>query len=345
MKSSLRIIAALSILALMSCNKDLDVKNNTPRVITDFPTMVVECDVDAPVVEAETSTKVYGFVADPVNAPGRHTVKWKAGDQISQFSVVSAKGTTDLNVGDVLNFSNLRSTLNGADGTTSFAMEIPNLTEEYGKTSGLQTWLCAFYPATTFSDIQVTPEVVNNATRYHVKVKPVSLNIPAEQDGTGWKYSIFYARSATFSAQYNSPIGGGGDNFQLLSVLLRLRLESTKNITKVVLTNTTAYMTGEVKEVTLNYFHGSAVYTNSTLSAGCDKPGNILTIETGEVLPNDLYFAIRELREGTTYTFTFTAEDGTTQSKSFSNPAGWANRKTRKVLSLGTLTLNDNDWH
>lgn len=340
MKSSFRIIAALSILAFMSCNKDLDVKNNTPRVITDFPTIVVECDVDAPVIEAETSTKVYGFVADPVNAPGRHTVKWKAGDQISQFSVVSAKGSTDLNVGDVLNFSNLRSTLRGGDGTTSFAMEIPDLMKEYGASSGLQTWLCAFYPATTFSDIQVTPEVVNNATRYHVKVKPVSLNIPAEQDGTGWKYSIFYARSAAFSAQYNSPVGGGGSKFQLLNAILRLKLNSTKNITKVVLTSSTGYMTGELTEVTLNYFHSNtAVYTNTLPSAGC--PGKTLTIETGDILPDDLYFSIRELREATTYTFTFTAEDGTTTTRSFNNPSGWANRRWKNVYNLGTLTLDD----
>lgn len=345
MKTSFRIIVALSVLALLSCKKDLNV-NNAPKVITDFPTTEVECEVDAPVVDTEVPTKIFGYVADPVNAPGKHTVKWKAGDQISQFSVVSNKGSVaDLNVGDVINFSNFRSTLKNGDGTKVFTMTIPDLMTLYGASSGVATWLCAFYPATTFSDIQVTPEENNGSMRYHVKAIPVSLIIPAVQDGTGWKYSIFYARSATFSAKYNSPVGGGGDDFQLLSVLLRLRLESTKNITKVVLTNTTAYMTGEVKEVTLNYFHGSAVYTNSTLSAGCDKPGNILTIETGEVLPNDLYFAIRELREGTTYTFTFTAEDGTTQSKSFSNPAGWANRKTRKVLSLGTLTLNDNDWH
>ena len=61
----------------------------------------------------------------------------------------------------------------------------------------------------------------------------------------------------------------------------------------------------------------------------------------GEVLPNDLYFAIREVREGTTFTFTFTAEDGTTTTRSFSNPAGYANRKFKKVLSLGTITLDD----
>lgn len=337
MRTTIRIIAAASVLALISCSKELGDKQNTPKLITDFPTTTVECDLDAPVVETETSTKVYGYVADPDNAPGKHTVKWKAGDQISQFSVVSNKGNvTDLNVGDVINFSNLRSTLKNGDGTNTFTMEIPNLKTLYGASSGVATYLCAIYPATTFSDISVAVD----GTKMDVTATPVSLNIPAEQDGTGWKYSVFIARSATFSAQYNNPTGGGKSTFHLMSTLLRLKLNSTKNVTKVVLTNTTGFMTGNVESITMNSFHYAAdVNKNFTLATGC--PGKTLTVETGDVLPNDLYFAIRELREGTTFTFTFTAEDGTTTTRSFTNPAGYSNRKFRKVLSLGTITLDD----
>ncbi len=337
MKTTFRIIAALSVLALLSCNKDLDVKNNTPKVITDFPVIEVECDVDAPVVDAEPETKIYGYVADPENAPGKHTVKWKAGDQISQFSVVSNKGTvTGLNVGDVINFSNLRSTLKNGDGTNTFTMQIPNLQTLYGASSGVATYLCAIYPATTFSDITTTVD----GTKIDVTATPAKLNIADVQDGTGWKYSVFVARSATFSAQYNNPAGGGKSTFHLLSTLLRLKLDTTKPITKVVLTNTTGFMTGDVGSITMNSFHyATDVQKNFSLASGC--PGKTLTIETGEVLPNDLYFAIREVREGTTFTFTFTAEDGTTTTRSFSNPAGYANRKFKKVLSLGTITLDD----
>lgn len=339
MRTTIRIIAAASVLALISCSKELGDKQNTPKLITDFPTTIVECDLDAPVVETETSTKVYGYVADPDHAPGKHTVKWKAGDQISQFSVVYNKGNvTDLNVGDVINFSNLRSTLKNGDGTNTFTMEIPNLQTLYGASSGVATYLCAIYPATTFSDISVAVD----GTKMDVTATPVSLNIPAEQDGTGWKYSVFIARSATFSAQYNNPTGGGKSTFHLISTLLRLKLNSTKNVTKVVLTNTTGFMTGNVESITMNSFHYAAdVNKNFTLATGC--PGKTLTVETGDVLPNDLYFAIRELREGTTFTFTFTAEDGTTTTRSFTNPAGYSNRKFRKVLSLGTITLDD--WH
>ncbi len=339
MRTTIRIIAAASVLALISCSKELGDKQNTPKLITDFPTTTVECDLDAPVVETETSTKVYGYVDDPDNAPGKHTVKWKAGDQISQFSVVSNKGNvTDLNVGDVINFSNLRSTLKNGDGTNTFTMEIPDLKTLYGASSGVATYLCAIYPATTFSDITTTVD----GTKINVTATPVKLNIPDVQDGTGWKYSVFFARSATFSAQYNNPTGGGKSTFNLLSTILRLKLNSTKNITKVVLSNTTGFMTGDVTSVTMNSFHyATDIQKNSSLAAGC--PGKTLTIETGDVLPNDLYFAIRELRDGTDFTFTFTAEDGTETTRSFSNPAGYANRKFKKVLSLGEITLDD--WH
>ena len=346
MKTVNRILVAAIVLGFVSCSKE-NVKENGIKVITDFPLMEVECEVDAPVVESGAAlssspslTKVYGYEADPDNAPGVHTVKWKAGDQISQFSIVYSN-TSAAAFGTLLNFSHLRSTLQNGDGTKQFMMTVPNLQELYGKDSGVSTYLCAIYPATTFSDISVTLD----GSKIHAVATPEKLTIPAEQDGTGWKYSVFIARSATFSAQYNNPAGGGKSTFHLMNVLLRLKLNSSKNITKVVLTNTTGFMTGDVGTINMGYYHYPAdVAKNFTLATGC--PGKTLTVENGgEVLPNDLYFAIREMREGTTFTFTFTAEDGTTATRSLENPAGYANRKMKKVLSLGTVTLADSDFN
>lgn len=343
MKTTIKILAAACVLALVSCSKE-NVNDNKTRVITDFPVIQVECDVDEPVVNdgiAPSSAPATKISGSETSTAGIHAIQWKAGDQISQFSVVSAGGTTELKVGDVLNFSNLRSTLKNGDGTTTFTMTIPDLQYLYGASSGLNTYLCAIYPATTFSNITTTV----NGTKIDAVATPVKLTIPEEQDGTGWKYSVFIARSATFSAQYNNPTGGGKSTFKLMSTLLRLKLNSSKNITKVVLTNTTGFMTGDVASITMNSFHyATDVQTNFSLASGC--PGKTLTVENGgAVLPDDLYFAIRELREGTTFTFTFTAEDGTTASRSLTNPAGYANRKFKKVLSLGTVTLNDTDFH
>ena len=336
MKTIIRIIAAISVMALMSCSKEIE--KNGPKVIKDFPVIEVEGDVDAPAAEADPATKIYGYVANPATAPGKHTIKWKAGDQISQFSIVysdnsyAAKGT-------VINFSNLRSTLKNGDGTTTFTMQIPDLKTLYGASSGVTSYLCAIYPATTL-DVQVTSIDGNKINATATPDPSTSLVIPDVQDGTGWKYSIFIARSATFSAAYNNPTGGGGSKFNLMSALLRLKLNSTKDVTKLVLTNTTGFMTGAVGSFTMNSFHyPTDVSKNFSIGSGC--PGKTLTIETGDVLPNDLLLAIREVREGTDFTFTFTASDGTTTTRSFSNPAGYSNRMMKKVLYLGELTLDD----
>ena len=332
------IIALAGVFTILSCSKEpVQINQNE---IKDFPVVEVECEIDEPSVGygTEPNTKVYGVEEDPVNKPGKHTVKWNAGDEISMFSVVDNPGNTGMTRGTVLNFSHLRSHLHWGNGTKTFTMTIPNLKELYGASSGLTTMLCCVYPAVTLS---ATTELDGSKINLLAVPDPSTpLTIPDVQDGTGWKYSVFIARSSTFSAQYNSPSGGGGIKFNLMSVLLRVKLNTTKNITKVVLSTTADYMVGNVGSIQMNSFHYAAdAYKNITLASGC--PGKNVTIENGGVLPNDLYIAIRDLREGGTYTFTFTAEDGTTTTRSFANPDGYSNRMMRKVLSLGAITLDD----
>jgi len=338
MKKIYVIIALTGALAFVSCNKEATLKIH--EEILDFPIMEIDCEVEDPMIEmgALPQTKIYGLEEDPINYPGRHTVKWKAGDQISMFSVVDNPGNTGLTRGTVLNFSHLRSTLHWGNGTKAFTMNVPNLQELYGEKSGLTTMLCGFYPAITLS---ATTELDDNKINLLATPSPSTpLTIPDVQDGTGWKYCVFIARSSMFSAAYNSPVGGGGMKFNLMSTLLRVKLNTNKNIKKVVLTTTADFMVGNVETVRFYSYHYAAdAYKNITLASGCS--GKTVTIENGGVLPNDLYVAIRDLREGGTYTFTFTAEDGTTTSRSFTNPSGYENRKMKKVLSLGTITLND----
>lgn len=346
MKTTVKILATACVLALVSCSKE-QVNDNKAKVITDFPVVEVLGDVDEPTVDggaaasSSPATKIFGTESEE----GKHTVKWKAGDQISMFGVIfsdnayAAKGT-------VLNFSHLRSSLKYGDETKTFTFVIPDMMTKYGASSGVTSHLCAIYPATTFSDITAEfPDPTNKPNAYNVTATPEKLTIPSEQDGTGWKYSVFIARSSTLSAQYNNPTGGGGITFHLMSSLFRLKLNSSKDITKVVLTSSTGFMVGDVTKINMGSFHyATDVNKNFTLSEGCS--GKTLTVENGgDVLPNDLYFAVREMREGTTYTFTFTAKDGTTATRSLTNPADYANRKIRKVLSLGTVTLTDTDFN
>lgn len=339
MKAVYKMIAAACLSSVFACEKK-DVQDNFAKVIKQFPTVELNCDIDEPVVDNGSSgnTKVYGVISDLENYPGRHTVKWKAGDQISMFSIVytdnasAAKGT-------ILNFSDLYATLRWGDGTKTFTMTVPNLKEIYGESSGVSSYLCAIYPATTL-DVSVTSMEGNTINVTSTPNPSTPLILPSVQDGTGWRYSVFIARSSTFSAAYNSPAGGGGITFNLMSTLLRMKLNTTKNISQVVLTTTADVMVGNVGSITMDSYQSAAgVPENFSLATGCN--GNTVVVRNGGVLPTDLYIAIKELRENATFTVTFTATDGSSITRSFTNPAGPANRKVKKVLSLGTVTLND----
>ena len=339
MKKLYGLLAAACLICVFACDKEV-AQINSEMVITKFPTVELNCDIEEPVVDngRSSNTKITGVILDPENYPGRHTVKWTAGDQISMFSIVytdnaaAAKGT-------ILNFSDLRATLRWGDGTKTFTMTVPNLKEMYGESSGVASYLCAIYPATTL-DVSVTSMEGNTINVTSVPSPSTPLIIPSVQDGTGWRYSVFIARSSTFSAAYNSPVGGGGITFNLMSTLLRMKLNTTKSISQVVLTTTADVLVGNVGSITMDsYQSASGVSENFSLATGCN--GKTVVIRNGGVLPTDLYIAIKELREDATFTVTFTATDGSTISRSFTTPAGSANRKSKKVLSLGTITLND----
>ena len=337
MKTIRIIIAATCVYVCLSCGNEL-IGNRQVNIGTEYPVIEVDCDIEEPIVGEATSTKVYGYIADPGNYPGRHTVKWKAGDQISMFSVVSSDNAAAAK-GEILNFSNLRSTLRWGDGTRTFSMNVPNLTEIYGASSGVTSHLCAIYPATT---LNVTLDNISGNIM-DVSAVPHSstpLTIPINQDGTGWKYSIFLARSSTFSAAYNSPDAGGGITFHLMSTLLRVRVKTTKDIMKVVLSTTADVLAGDVSSIKMDDFHdASGVGDKFFLASGCDEQ-NII-IDNGDILPEDLYFAIMELREDSAYTMTFTATDGSTITRSFTTLSGESNRKMKGVFSLGEIDLVD----
>ena len=149
MKTIQKIIVAVCVSVGLSCSKETVVIKQV-NIGTDYPIMEIDCEVAEPVVGDTANTKVYGYVADPEKFPGRHTVKWKAGDQISMFSVVSSSNAA-VAKGTILNFSNLRSTLRWGDGTKTFSMNIPNLQELYGASSGVTSHVCAIYPAVTLN--------------------------------------------------------------------------------------------------------------------------------------------------------------------------------------------------
>lgn len=312
MRTILKFMMAASVVAFISCTKEsaddqIDNGATIPQVLVSF-------DVDEPVAEPDTRI-VHS------ESGGVHTIKWKAGDQFSLFGYVN----TDTEVGgvsrkfEVVNYSANRYSLVNGDGTKTFKGFVPNLGEIYGVGSKVSLNQYGIYPATTVTVTGTDPLSLYTATT----VTPLS--IPAQQDGTGWPYAVFFSRTAQFGEQYMNPVAGGL-TFSLGCSMLRLKVDSEKPVVSVTLSTTDApVLVGNVTAIACNA-------VSMWISAGCAI--KTLTVSNGDVLPDDLYFAVRELRKDKTYTFEFTADDGSTYTKALTPSAKY----DKQVLSLGTVT-------
>lgn len=316
MRTIVRFMMAASVVAFISCTKE-SADNQIDNGAT-FPQVLVSFDVDEPV--AEPDTRIVHSESD-----GVHTIKWKAGDQFSLFGYVN----TDTKVGgvsrkfEVVNYSANRFTL--VDGTkTTFNGYIPNLREIYGEGSKVLLNQYGIYPAATVEVTRSSDDYTAFKNYYAVPVTPLA--IPADQDGTGWPYALFFSRTAMFGEEYMNPVAGGGLTFSLGCVMLRLKVDSEKPVVSVTLSTTDApVLVGNVTKIECSA-------TGMWISTGCAT--KTLTVSNGGVLPNDLYFAVRDLRENCTYTFIFTADDGSTFTKTLKASAKY----DKMVLSLGTVT-------
>ena len=311
MKTIVKFMMAASVVAFISCTKES--ANNQIDLNGPIPQVLVSFDVDEPV--AEPDTKIVHSESD-----GKHTITWKAGDQFSLFGYVNSATLIDgvSRKFEVVNYSANRFTL--VDGTrTTFNGYIPNLREIYGEGSKVLLNQYGIYPAATVEVTGTDPLSLYTATT----VTPLS--IPAQQDGTGWPYAVFFSRTAQFGEQYMNPVAGGL-TFHLGCAMLRLKIQSEKPVVSVTLSTTDApVLVGDVTKIECNA-------VSMWISAGCAT--KTLTVSNGGVLPNDLYFAVRDLRKDCTYTFEFTAEDGSTYKRAFKA----SEKYDKKVLSLGTVT-------
>ena len=323
MRTIVRFMMAASVVAFISCTKE-SADNQIDNGAT-IPQVLVSFDVDEPV--AEPDTRIVHSESD-----GVHTITWKAGDQFSLFGYVN----TDTKVDEVnrkfevVNYSANRFTL--VDGTkTTFNGYIPNLREIYGEESKVLLNQYGIYPAATVEVTRSNPSSTAFSNYYAVPVTPLA--IPADQDGTGWPYALFFSRTAMFGAQYMNPVAGGL-TFSLGCVMLRLKVDSEKPVVSVTLSTTDApVLVGNVTKIECSA-------TGMWIAAGCAT--KTLTVSNGGVLPNDLYFAVRDLRVDKTYTFKFTAQDGSTYEKAFKvkgieSDGKWKNYD-KNLYSLGTVT-------
>lgn len=320
MRTIVRFMMAASVVAFISCTKE-SADNQIDNGAT-FPQVLVSFDVDEPV--AEPDTRIVHSESD-----GVHTIKWKAGDQFSLFGYVDTR--TEVNGVnrrfEVLNYSANRYSLVHGNGTKTFKGYVPNIKEIYGEGSGVILNQYGIYPATTVNVARSSEDYTAFKNYYAVPV--TSLTIPSQQDGTGWPYAIFFSRTAKLG-EGNNPAAGNADGtsalvFHLGCAMLRLKIQSEKPVVSVTLSTTDApVLVGDVTKIECNA-------TSMWISNGCAE--KTLTVSNGGVLPNDLYFAVRDLRKDCTYTFEFTAEDGSTYKRAFIA----SEKYDKKVLSLGTI--------
>ena len=316
MRTILKFMMAASVVAFISCTKEsADNQIDNGAII---PQVLVSFDVDEPV--AEPDTRIVHSESD-----GKHTIQWKAGDQFSLFGYVN----TDTKVGEVsrkyevVNYSANRYSLVNGDGTRTFKGFVPNLREIYGVGSKVLLNQYGIYPATTVEVTRSSEDYTAFKNYYAVPVTP--LTIPSQQDGTGWPYALFFSRTAMFGEEHMNPVAGGL-TFSLGCVMLRLKVNSEKPVVSVTLSTTYApVLVGDVTKIECSA-------TGMWISLGCAT--KTLTVSNGGVLPDDLYFAVRDLRKDFIYTFKFTADDGSTYTQNLKPSAKYE----KQVLSLGTVT-------
>lgn len=302
--------AALVLATLASCNKAEELSRLQSE--EQFPMVEVDFNADSPDCETPTTK-----IAETETSEGVHQITWAPGDQFSVFGKITAATKEPSLVGTFINFSSNRFTLKGGTKKT-FSGFVPDLATMYGgSSSGVVMSEYCIHPAVTVGNYDGT------------YVAPSGMELPTTQDGTGWRYCYFFSRTASLSALYMNPSPNASPiKFSLGNLLLRMKLNSEKNVTKIELSTSDApVLVGTVEKLRLND-------DSFWISNGCGQKK--LTIVNGGVLPNDVYLAIRELRKDKTYTLTFTAEDGTTIVKSFSPDA----TKEKKVLNFGTIDLD-----
>lgn len=350
------VIALLS--AVSACRKNGPEGNAPGQVLLSF-------DAEEPVTSGVDPDSKITHNLDP-NDASKHIITWKKGDQISLMGYVSDVGkanTGNATLYTLHNFSANRFTLRYNDGSKSFNGYFPNFAEIYPATATtdpaytaaqnrttIQLW--GTWPATTYecTDADTTPKVDNH-------FRPVTpLGFETEQDGTGWKYAIFFCSPLSNSnkwynssvgnpridSYYMSPAGGNGTasgiRFRLGCCVARLKLKASKNITNITIVKAEDEWQGFVGPVSTLLANKTNFYINGgcrTRTLTINNGGNL--VEAGADDFTDVYFACRGLFSGKHYTFTFEAEDGTKIVKNFTPSTSY----TVDSYLLGEFTLNN----
>ena len=214
------------------------------------------------------------------------------------------------------------------DGSKFFGY-FPNVREIYGAGSEAKLNYLGVYPAAIVN----LDETRTNPSTYEYYANVEGCTIASTQDGTGFPYCIFYCKSGGLDERYMAICTSAANSpkFILGNLVLRMSLESSKDITKVELSTDASYLVGDVTK--LQYTGLFQIFS------GCATK-TLTVYRDGEALPKDLYLAIRAMVKDKTYTFRFTAADGTTFTKELYARAN----QVKTIVNLGTVSIPDESW-
>ena len=342
MKKYYMLFAAVAAMTAISCNKDLasndssvtPVKGSLIQVSVGDPEPCVEDPSDNSAVKpSQVATKVSQFRV------ARHP-KWDAGDS---FQFVAYNPTNKL-LTDWGAFTTDEGSVTSGNSDALFWGYLP---EGFTKTTGGDKFTC------------IAHNVCNPSYTLVYEANPryvFNMNIPAEQDGTGLKYTLI-GSSASYDEEAKTI---SGFSFNVKSPLCAFTLPSGSNVVKVEITM--SYDNSGTHSPATQFFASNGNKQDLKFNAadftflGGGATNTITIYNAGNVLPEastPVYFACTRTQSGTKYglctlTFKFTNTEGLVAEKavalkkadgSFVNIGA-----SHKLNNFGTIPLTSTDF-
>ena len=337
------LLAAVAAMTAISCNKELGPNDNNTTsgkgsiihvTVGDPDPCVEEQSDNSAVTPSQVSTKVSQFriAKNP---------KWDAGDSFQLFAYnISSKLLTDWGA-----FTTEEGSVTQGNSNAQFWGYLP---DGFTKETGGDSFACIAHNEFNKS-YALKHEISNGTPRYYFM-----MNIPAEQDGTGLKYSLI-ASTATYDETAKALTV---TNFNVKSSFCALTLPAGSNVVKI--------------EITMSYENESAAQYQYLASKGdkqdlkwqagnytCLGGGGSKTItiyKNGETLPEastPVYFSCIRTQSGNasyglcTLTFKFTNAEGLVAEKivPLKKNGSFVNIQVgSKINNFGTVTFAEGDF-
>lgn len=240
-----------------------------------------------------------------------NTLNWSAGDKLSMFAYKVPSTAGLLSKTNVVNFSSNRFSAEGSGATATFSGRIPALDGTLPE--GNQS-LYIIFPACNLTVSTQSLQQGSSAPYYQI----TGPSIAQKQDGTGWRYCWFVSNNGTISVSKREIISVPA--FSMANSLVKLIVISGKEIKKIEINQESTSNPGLAGAFTLST-------SQTALIEGCAS-GTITIENGGKALSPEVLFACGGIHKDATFTFTFTAMDGSSVSRA---------RKLTEAVSPGTV--------